>query len=193
MSVKPAVWPWYTGAAFLIALDQWTKHLIRAHFQLGESVALIGDDFLRFTYVLNPGVAFGLPVPSRTLLLVFGWTATVALAVFLFVLVRRSDALRWPIMLFVAGAVGNSIDRSIFGEVTDFVDVDLPDWIMQRWPVFNVADSCVTIGVLLIAVLILFSRKPSPSPIPPTNDLGTGTSAAAVSSDDGARSAASAD
>ncbi|MBI5058434.1 signal peptidase II [candidate division KSB1 bacterium] len=191
MSGKPALWPWFGGAAFLIAFDQWTKYLIRSSFQVGESISLIGEDLIRLTYVLNPGVAFGLPVPSRTLLLIFGWTAAAALAVYLSILIRRRDALRWPILLFFSGAIGNSIDRTLYGEVTDFLDADFPDFIMDRWPVFNVADSCVTVGVLLVALLVLFDRRPAHSPSP--HDLAPGSSAATVSSDDGTRSATSAD
>ncbi len=157
MSRRP-VWAWYVASALLLALDQFTKILVRQNFELHESVPVLGD-VVRLTYVLNPGIAFGLDVAWPRLLLVFGWIAAAVLAVYLFVLVRRGDVLRWPVMLFLAGAIGNSIDRTRYGAVTDFVDVDFPDVIMNRWPVFNVADSCVSIGILLMLALLIFHHK----------------------------------
>jgi signal peptidase II len=150
MISRRTVWPWYAGAGLLITLDQFTKILVRSSLDLNESRPLIGDDLLRLTYVLNPGIAFGLRVPGPTLLLFFGWIAAAILAVYLFLLVRRGDPLRWPVMLFLAGAIGNSIDRALYGQVTDFLDADFPDFIMKRWPVFNVADSCICTGVVVL-------------------------------------------
>ena len=144
MSRRP-VWAWYVASALLLALDQFTKILVRQNFELHESVPVLGD-VVRLTYVLNPGIAFGLDVAWPRLLLVFGWIAAAVLAVYLFVLVRRGDVLRWPVMLFLAGAIGNSIDRTRYGAV-------------NRWPVFNVADSCVSIGILLMLALLIFHHK----------------------------------
>jgi len=59
----------------------------------------------------------------------------------------------------MGGAIGNTIDRLLYGYVIDFIDVDLPDWLMERWPVFNVADSAVSVGVTLLLIVMLF--KPS--------------------------------
>jgi signal peptidase II len=159
MTSQRAVWPWYGGAVALIILDQLTKIFVRSALSLHESVRIIGKDLVRLTYVLNPGIAFGVRVSGTGLLLVFGWIAAIVLAAYLFILVRRGDALRWPVMLFLAGAIGNSIDRTLFGQVTDFLDVDFPNFIMDRWPVFNVADSCVTIGIVWMIALILLSRR----------------------------------
>ncbi|MCC6476765.1 signal peptidase II, partial [bacterium] len=73
--MKSRLWPWALGFAGLLALDQWTKWLVRENFHLGESVALIGKDFLKLTYVQNPGIAFGLEPLSPSVLLVFGSVA----------------------------------------------------------------------------------------------------------------------
>jgi signal peptidase II len=155
------VWPWFSALAGILFLDQLTKHLVRANLNLHESIPIIGEDLIRLTYVQNPGIAFGLRIFDISLLLVFGWTAAVFLAVYLFRLVRRHDPLRWPVMLFLAGAIGNSIDRTLFGMVTDYLDADFPDFIMDRWPVFNVADSCITIGIVLMIWITLFERDKS--------------------------------
>ncbi len=169
MTHRRPVWPWYTGAATLLILDQVSKALVRQYFDLYQSIPLLGTDLLRLTYVLNPGIAFGARYFGMPLLLIFGWGASVALAIFLYRLAKHGDPLRWPVMLFLAGALGNSIDRTIFGQVTDFVDADFPDFIMQRWPVFNVADSCITVGITLLALLVLFARgqRSRPSPADP--------------------------
>ena len=200
MSSSRAVWPWYTGAALLIVLDQVTKILVRLNFDLHESLALIGKDLVRLTYVLNPGIAFGLRVPGPTLLIIFGWVAAAILAAYLFLLVRRGDPLRWPVTLFLAGAVGNSIDRALFGQVTDFVDVDFPNFIMERWPVFNVADSCVSIGIVWMLVLMLFFHRHVAEPSHSQTVLGERSDPAGsrvgvhpVSGDDRTRPAANTD
>jgi len=158
MTTRHRVGPWYAMVLGLLVLDQVSKALVRQHMVLHQSIPLIGSDFLRLTYVLNPGIAFGLRSIGVTPLLIFGWVAAVVLAYYLFKLVRRGDPLRWPVSLFLAGAVGNSIDRLLFGQVTDFVDVDFPDFIMERWPIFNVADSCVTIGIALLLLMVIFHR-----------------------------------
>ena len=181
MSPRRPVWPWYGGTAALILLDQISKILVRQRFDLHESLSLLGGDLVRLTYVLNPGIAFGLRLPGPILLLIFGWLAAGILTVYLYTLVRRGDALRWPVMLFLAGAIGNSIDRALYGAVTDFLDVDFPDVVMERWPVFNAADSCVTIGIIWMIALLLFHRREvapaslSPSTIGEPSDRSFGT------------------
>jgi signal peptidase II len=187
MTKLRAVWPWYAAAGGLIVLDQATKAAVRHSFALHESIPILGHDFLRLTYVLNPGIAFGVSYFGLPLLLVFGWGASIAISIYLYRLVRQNDPLRWPMTLFLAGALGNSIDRLVFGRVTDFLDFDFPDLIMERWPVFNVADSCVTVGIVLLALLVIFAGKqpthqevndqssPQAGSVP--TDHGTGTTA----------------
>jgi signal peptidase II len=162
MTHRRAVWPCFSGVAGLLILDQVSKALVRRHLPLHHSVLVLGDDFLRLTHVSNPGIAFGMDFISGWPLLVFRLAAAVALAYLLYRLARRGDVMRWPVMLFLAGALGNSIDQMLFGRITDFVDVDFPDVLMQRWAVFNVADSCVTIGIVLLLILVLFSRRKRP-------------------------------
>jgi signal peptidase II len=162
MTFRRPVWPWFTGVAVLLILDQTTKALVRQRLPLHHSVRIIGDDFLRLTHVQNPGILFGADFISLWVLLLFGWVAAVVLAGYLVYLIRRGDVLRWPVALFLTGAIGNSIDRTLFGQVTDFVDVDFPDIFMQRWAVFNVADSCMTVGIALLLILVIFHRGKRP-------------------------------
>lgn len=157
MTRRRSFWPWVIAIVFLLALDQITKTLVRAYMEPYQSIPVLGD-FLRLTLVLNPGSAFGIRILGVQALLIFGWTAAVLLTVYLFHISRRRDPMSLPVMLFLTGAAGNAIDRTFFGKVTDFIDADFPDIIMTRWPVFNVADSCVTIGIILVFYLAVVER-----------------------------------
>jgi signal peptidase II len=157
-------WPWFVAALSLIILDQITKAIVRYSMHIHESIPLIGTNFLKLTYVSNPGVAFGVEILGRWFLIALNLIAAVFLVFYLIRLARKKNLLCWPMMLFLAGAIGNTIDRIFIGEVVDFVDIDFPDIIMERWPVFNVADSCVTIGIVFVLILVLFDQsKASPS------------------------------
>ena len=191
MTHRRPLWPWFTGVAGLLILDQVTKALVRSRLPLHHSISVFGTDFLRWTHVQNPGVVFGYDFVGRWPLVVFGWIAAVVLVVYLIRLVRRNELLKWPVVLLIAGAIGNSIDRTIFGKVTDFVDVDFPDIIMDRFAVFNVADSCMTVGISLLLIIVLFTSgrhtkhtadthvESSPSPETLSPDRRTGTTTAA--------------
>ena len=127
----------------LVVLDQTTKCLVRAHFALHESRSVI-HGFFSLTYVQNRGAAWGI---------LAGWRiALVALAaVMLFVLARYREKIfgthaigRVSFVLLVAGIIGNVIDRVWLGYVVDFLDFYLGT---SHFPAFNVADSCICIGV----------------------------------------------
>jgi signal peptidase II len=107
-------------------------------------------------------------------------------------LVREKSPMRWPVMLFLSGATGNSIDRTFFGKVTDFVDVDFPDIIIERWPVFNLADSCVTIGIVLVLLLSIRSHRHHSPQSEPNHDR-ISDSPETLHDHDGSRSTAAAD
>lgn len=159
-------------ALVLIVLDQCTKVWVRSHFMLGETIPVLGDT-LRFTYVQNPGMAFGISFgPGKIILTFFTIVIATALGWYLAKLRSFRPIVRIAVMLIFAGAVGNLIDRMfygvlfgedplMFGKVVDFIQVDIPDvtWfgeVYTHWPVFNIADSCVSCGVVL---LILFSNS----------------------------------
>jgi len=140
---------------------------------LGESIPVLGRDFFRLTHVENTGVAFGVQAFGMWFLIVFN---AVASAMLVYVLLKSQKAgpgryprlVEYALALILGGALGNLIDRAVFFRVTDFLDFDFPDFIMERWPVFNVADSAVTIGVTLWCVYLVFFSKPktlSESPI----------------------------
>ncbi|MBU0508325.1 signal peptidase II [bacterium] len=193
MSKRRVVWPWYATAGAVLALDQVTKVLVRDTIPLHESISLIGKSFLRLTHVQNPGVAFGIQLLGPSTLMVSSWIATVVLSIYLYTLIRRGDPLRWPIALFLTGAAGNSIDRLLFGTVTDFVDVDFPNFIMARWPVFNVADSCITIGITLLLFQVIFLRHPLVSPLETESHERSAGTSPSLPSDHGSRTTPVAD
>ncbi len=137
--------------AIVIGLDAVTKLLIQQNFPLYHQVELIGD-YVRLTYIHNPGAAFGIHVGdySRVVFLVLSAVALVALFAMYWVTPARDRIRLASIALICGGAIGNLIDRvrSEVG-VVDFLDVGIGD---LRWPVFNVADIAVTTGAVFLAL-----------------------------------------
>jgi len=138
------------GVAFAsVLLDQWTKHWATDHLAFREPVNVVGE-LVRFTYTRNSGIAFGMFAGKSFPFYIFSVVA--ALAVFW--LWSRHPRLPWPrqwsLALILGGAIGNLIDRVRHGEVVDFI---LLSWRGHEFPVFNVADMCVTCGVILFALV----------------------------------------
>lgn len=132
----------------VVALDIWTKRLATAYLSGRPPVEVIGE-FVRLTYTRNSGVAFGLGAGVPFPYYLFS-IAAVAVILYLFARQRAGGTLRQvALSLVLGGAVGNLIDRLASGEVVDFIEIGYGRW---HWPVFNVADSAVTIGVTLFAL-----------------------------------------
>ena len=137
--------------AGVVALDQITKLWIQRTMRLYEQIEVVGD-YLRLTFIYNPGAAFGIHVGeySRVVFFTLSMVALIAL-IWMYWTTPHHDRLRLSsIALICAGALGNLIDRvrSPRG-VVDFLDVGIGG---MRWPVFNVADMAVTIGAVLLAL-----------------------------------------
>lgn len=150
-------------AAGVVAADQLTKALAASKLLLGAPVPVIGD-VVRFTLVHNTGAAFGLFPGSRGPFIVI---SILAIAVVLYLFLRETyRALHHRVLLgcILGGAIGNLIDRVRLGYVVDFVDIGAGS---VRWPVFNVADSAVTLGVILLAWNLSRSGHPAPDPESP--------------------------
>jgi signal peptidase II len=141
------------GAGLIVALDQWTKSLVReqipfTHSWLPESMEWLSP-YARIVHWKNTGAAFGLFQDSNTFFIILAIVAATFI-VFYYPQVERSEwPLRTAMVLQLGGALGNLVDRIIVGSVTDFISVG-------NFPVFNIADSSISIGVavLVIAVLI---------------------------------------
>ena len=135
-------------ASVVIVADQVTKWIVQTSMALQDSTPVLGD-FFRLTYIHNSGAAFGLKIGPPFVHTAISIVALLAL-VWLFRSVPSDNRIMRPALSMVlGGALGNIIDRVRLGMVVDFFDVGIG---ALRWPVFNVADSCVTIGILLIAL-----------------------------------------
>jgi signal peptidase II len=132
-------------AAVVVGLDQWTKHWASAHLALQPPVRLLGD-FLMLTYTRNSGVAFGLGAGTGFPYYLFSIAAAVVI-VLMFLRGRVHGLLRQTALaLILGGALGNLVDRLKTGDVVDFIQI-----LWGRFPVFNVADTAVSVGVVLFA------------------------------------------
>ena len=168
----------------VIFVDQFSKFYIKGinipflnisfeGMYYGETISVIGD-FFRITFIENPGMAFGFNPGSdfKLWISVFSLIASIGLIVYLYVVRNKSLSLRIALAMILGGAVGNLIDRTFYGiiykyapafygKVVDFFDFDFFNFAIfgrsyDRWPIFNIADASVTIGVL---ILILFYRQ----------------------------------
>lgn len=138
----------------IIVGDQFTKHLVSSSMQLGQSQQII-DNFFYFTYAHNTGVAWGMLAGHLWLFIIVALVSAVLMIVF-FIRTRRDEVLtRFGLVLTFAGMAGNLIDRVVFGYVRDFIDVVIFNY---NFPIFNVADMAVVIGVALIIIEIIFEE-----------------------------------
>ena len=139
----------------LVILDQVTKALVINFFNLYDSVVLL--PIVNLTFVVNYGFAFGLlNNPSLNQILV----SLVILAIiiyFLYLLIKTQDKIfQLTLTLILAGALGNFVDRIFRGFVIDFIDIYIGKY---HWPAFNIADSCITVGFVVLMINILFLNK----------------------------------
>ena len=148
-------------AVVVVALDRWTKHWASTTLPFSQPVQVVGD-YVRLTYTRNSGVAFGIGQGTGFPYYIFSLVAIVAI-VWMFLRGREGHdpVRRISLALILGGAVRNLVDRVTSGEVVDFIEVGIPQW---HWPVFNVADSAVTVGVLLFALTWARGREPAAAP-----------------------------
>ncbi len=175
-STKPASMRvlWFTAA--IVVVDQLTKLLIKGipaldieGYPLGFSKPLVGD-ILRMTYIENPGIAFGINFPALKIFFSL-FSLVAAIGIYIYMKRHRNKLGAWEMLslaFIMGGAIGNLIDRCFYGvfygeeslfygHVVDFLDFGYKkNW----WPIFNVADSAVTIGVTILAVIMLFKKEP---------------------------------
>jgi len=146
-------------AGAVLVLDQVTKALVLAHLPLGGSIPVI-PGFFDLTHVHNPGGAFGflsgMSAEVRSLLFVaVSLLAAGLILYFYWQTPVRQRFLAAGLSLLFGGAIGNLVDRIRFGVVVDFLDLYAGN---LHWPAFNVADSAITVGVLIFAYHILFGK-----------------------------------
>lgn len=140
----------------VLVLDQLTKAWVRAELTLGEPVRVVGD-YVRLLYIQNEGAAFGLSV-GRYSSLVFLVLAAVASTIVLILYLRTPQehrVERIALGLILGGALGNIVDRVRWERVVDFIQVGVAE---HYWPIFNLADSAVTVGAGMLAWTYLFRK-----------------------------------
>jgi len=174
----------FVSALLLVLFDQSTKLAVKGFnlfgikhegFYYGQTIPVIGD-FLQWTFIENPGMAFGIQFGwGKIFLSLFSIVASIALGYYLYKITFANKGIRTGITLIFAGAMGNLIDRVFYGVfygtqplfygyVVDFIQVDIPDiqfmgLYYTHFPIFNIADSCVTCGV--ITLLLFHSKLPT--------------------------------
>jgi len=152
-----ASWFFWLATVLVVPLDQAAKAWIRNALPLGGELP-VWPGWLHFTHALNHGAAWGVLSGQRWLLLV----VTVAVIGFIAMLARevwaRGRVAATALGLILGGALGNMIDRIGSGPVTDFIDLDTPLRFLQTFPIFNIADTALTVGVTLLILQWLFEQ-----------------------------------
>lgn len=140
----------------VLLLDQISKFLIHFNFYLYESVSII-PRVLNFTYIRNEGIAFGINFPGSKIFFII---IPIVITYYLYRLLKDKDFQDYHsqlgLTLIISGAIGNIIDRIFRGYVVDFIDFY---WANYHWYVFNIADSSVTVGMILLLFSNFFNKK----------------------------------
>ena len=150
MTTARIVFVLVTAAVFIV--DRVTKNLVASQIEYGSEVAIV-DHLVGITNLRNSGAAFGFAPAGAGLFLI----ASVLVAIGLAVYVLRNPGDQWSfgaLGLIMGGTVGNGFDRIVHGTVTDFIN-------FHFWPVFNLADSAITVGVVLLIASYLIRRPTS--------------------------------
>ncbi len=140
-----------------LAIDIISKFIISHKFLLGESKSII-DNFFYLTYVLNTGVVFGFmaDIDNSYKRLFFIVVSLAIIAVIIYMIIKEKKYLvKLSLILILSGAFGNLIDRIFVGAVIDFLDFQ---FFGHGWYIFNIADSCITVGVTLMIIDLLFFK-----------------------------------
>ena len=136
-------------AGICLLLDQLSKFYIDSAFHLHESLPVI-ENFFNLTYVRNPGAAFGI-LSDNAIRIPFFISVSLLASIGIIWYLRKIDSSdRWQhfsLGLIFSGAVGNLIDRIRLGEVIDFL---VAHWYQYHWPAFNIADSAICVGVVIM-------------------------------------------
>ncbi len=142
-------------AVILLAVDQFTKYLAVMELKPVENITFI-NGFMDFTFVENRGAAFGILSGKTWLLSIIAVIICAAIIIAMKKMPNTKEYkwLKWSLMVILAGAIGNMIDRIVRGYVVDFFE-----FTFFEWPVFNMADIYVVIGTVVMAVLVMFVIK----------------------------------
>ena len=141
----------YVPMLVFLVLDQLLKYWIRSNMTIGQSIPVISGIF-HITYIENPGAAFGILANHRILFLLLTIAIT-GVMFYLYLSLRSKKSLAaLSLGLVISGAAGNFIDRFLRGTVTDMFD-------FQIWPIFNIADICICVGIALLCYVLIFKGE----------------------------------
>lgn len=135
----------------VVVLDQWTKFLVITNLTIHQSHNII-KDILHITLVYNTGAAFGIFKGKAVLFTFVAAAASIGIIIFYKLKKVKNRIVEFSLGLILGGAISNLIDRLRFGYVLDFID-------FRIWPVFNLADSAITLGVALIICFIFMTER----------------------------------
>lgn len=148
MSTSPSLLRYLTIAVVTLLLDQLSKWSALSNLQLGVSEPVL--PFMNWLLLFNPGAAFSFLAQSSGWQRWFFTALGLAASAYIVWLLRKSlgdKMLCWALSLILGGALGNVLDRIMYGAVVDFIDLHYANW---HWPAFNIADSAICIGAALI-------------------------------------------
>ena len=146
--------------ALIITADQISKSLVKSMMTLYDVIPVI-PGFFQLNYITNKGMAFGINLPvGISFFSGISLIITCFLVWFLWCERKNNHLMRISLSLILGGAIGNLIDRILFGEVVDFFDFMIGDF---HWYIFNIADSAVTVGIILM-IFYSFLFKPKVQP-----------------------------
>lgn len=140
-------------AGIVIALDQWTKSLVRTSITKFDYVPVLGGWF-GWQHVDNFGASFGLFRDARWILTFVAIAVVIAILAYVRYIPRDRIWMRFLLGLMVGGALGNLIDRAARGFVTDFIRMGVPG--VYDWPNYNIADAAIVAGTILLAITIIW-------------------------------------
>ncbi|WP_080874821.1 signal peptidase II [Oceanobacillus timonensis] len=149
------MWRYYFIALVLIGLDQWTKWLVATRMEIGESIPII-NDFFYITSHRNSGAAWGILEGQMSLFYIITVVVMIGLIYFLHTHGKQDRLIATGVGVLIGGAAGNFIDRILYQEVVDFANFYIFNY---NFPIFNIADASLTIGVIIVIIAIILDER----------------------------------
>ncbi len=140
----------------ILIADQLTKYWAKQTLEPIGQISLIGD-WLKLTFTENTGIAFGIDLGGQVVVTVLSVLATIGISIYLYSLRRKNIYYKLAFACILGGAIGNLIDRALYGRVVDFIHFDLyrgyiGTYYLSLWPIFNIADIAISTGVAIMFV-----------------------------------------
>lgn len=148
---------YYLIAIVIVAIDHWTKWLVVKNMELGERIVLIDPTFALLSH-RNRGAAWGMLEGQMWLFTIVTIIVVIGILYYFHKEAKGKPLFQISLMVLLGGTLGNFIDRIFRGEVVDFADVLIPV-INYDFPIFNIADAALTIGVVMLIIVLFLEEK----------------------------------